>query len=340
MDDGEQREIEDRLRRQIDAYHEAALLFAAVTSRVPDLLSQAPRPPEKLASELGLNSEALRRVLRGLVTMQLCEELPDGRFALTAAGESLTLDSPSSLREKAMVVLSQYWLPWLGLMHCLKTGQPSFPHVFGASVSDWRRTHAKEAKPFYHYLAKEEIAHADDVLQSLPTLEAGSVVASIGGGYGGWLAPLLRGRPDLKGVVFDAGPVAEAAEPLFEAYGVADRVSVVAGDILEAIPVEADIYVLKSVLQQHDDADAGAVLENCRKAMRPGVKLIVVERLMPDKATDDPAAIMLDLHMMAITGGKTRTKPDMEALIAAAGLGVTAISKTYEGLAFIEIAAP
>jgi ribosomal protein L11 len=45
---------------------------------------------------------------------------------------------------------------------------------------------------------------------------------------------------------------------------------------------------------------------------------------------------MLDLHMMAITGGKARTRPEMEALIADAGLAIAEFSKTYGGLAFIE----
>jgi len=74
--------------------------------------------------------------------------------------------------------------------------------------------------------------------------------------------------------------------------------------------------------------------------MRPGERLIVCERLMPENAMDDPAAIMLDLHMMAITGGKTRTKSEMEILIAEAGLTVVEGKQTDEGLTFIDARRP
>ena len=86
----------------------------------------------------------------------------------------------------------------------------------------------------------------------------------------------------------------------------------VAGDFLAAIPVQADLYLLKGVLQQWDDADALAILRNCRAAMPEGAKLAIIERLLPERAADDPAAIMLDLHMMTITGGRARSLAEFD----------------------------
>jgi hypothetical protein len=337
MADGKQTDLEERLRRSIEAYHESALLFTAVTARIPDLLNLGGRTPEMLATELGLKPEPLRRFLRGLATIQLCEELEDGRFVLTPAGKLLAIGSPSSLRQKAQVVVGQYWLPWLSLMHCLETGKPSFPFVFGSTISDWRAANKNEGDPFYRYLAKEEmnVANADDLMQSFDEFEA-DVIASIGSGYGGFLVPFLHGFPELKAIVFDLEPTVDGAEPMFQALGLQDQVSFVAGNILKAIPVEADIYFLKGVLQRYGDTEARTVLENCRKAMKSSAKLIVYERLMPEKVMDDPAAIMLDLHMMTITGGGARTKAEMERLMTSAGLSLTKLQRTYGGLTFIE----
>jgi SAM-dependent methyltransferase len=324
MDRGVQLEIEGRLKRQIEAYHEAAMLFAAVTSGIPDLMKQSgPTTPNALAFELGMQPGPLRRFLRGLVVMRLCDELEDGRFALTPVGESFASDSESSLPEKALVVAGQYWLPWSRLTESLKSGEPSFEDERGA--------------PFFRYLAKEEMAAANaaDLMQWFDRVEA-DTIASIGSGYGGFLVPLLLGRPTLEAVVFDAPAVVEAARPIFKAQGLQNRVAFVAGDILKSIPVNADIYVLKGVLQQHGDAEARKILENCRKAMKPGARLIVYERLMPETAMDDPAAIMLDLHMLAITGGRARTKFEMEAMIAEAGLELVAHARTSQGLAFVD----
>jgi precorrin-6B methylase 2 len=337
MAGGEQDDFEARIRRSLDAYHEAAMVFTAVTARIPDLLNLGGRTPEMLATELGLRPAPLRRFLRGLATVQLCEELEDGRFTLTPAGKSLAIGSPSSLRQKAEVVVGQYWLPWLSLMHCLETGEPSFPFVFGSNASDRRAADKNEGDPFYRYLAKEEMkaANADDLMQSFDEFEA-DTIASIGSGYGGFLVPFLHAFPELKAIVFDSESTVEGAEPMFQALGLQHQVTFVAGDILKEIPVEADIYFLKGVLQQYGDTEARTMLQNCREAMKPSAKLIVYERLMPENAMDDPAAILLDLHMMAITGGGVRTKVEMDELLTSADLSVTNSQRTYRGLTFIE----
>ena len=340
MDEREQREIEAHLKEKIAAYHEAALLFTAVTSGLPDLLKAEPRTPEALAWESGLQAGPLRRFLRGLATMRLCEEREDGRFALTPAGEALTHGHPSNLGEKAFVAVGQYWMPWMSLSYTLRTGKPSFPFALNKNVADWRGRNADEGRFFFRYLAKEELANPGAVTDAIGDLGEGAAIASLGGGYGAWLADVLNRHPTAQGIVFDAPPVLDDAKRLFEALDLTDRISLVAGDVLEDVPERADVYVLKGVLQQHDDSAARTVLENCRAAMGPKARLLILERLMSETALDDPAAIMLDLHMMAITGGKARTKAEMEALIAAAGLSLAAVVPTADGTSLIEARRP
>ncbi|ODR99774.1 hypothetical protein AUC69_09245 [Methyloceanibacter superfactus] len=74
--------------------------------------------------------------------------------------------------------------------------------------------------------------------------------------------------------------------------------------------------------------------------MKSGARLVVIERLLPEHATDDPAAVMLDLHMMAITGGKARTESEIRALIGDAGLSPADLSATRTGLSLIAATRP
>ena len=90
------------------------------------------------------------------------------------------------------------------------------------------------------------------------------------------------------------------------------------------------------MLQQWDDADAVAILRNFRNAMPEGARLAIIERLMPERAADDPAAVMVDLHMMTITGGRTRSATEFAALLREAGLTPAKITPTTSGLAIIE----
>ncbi len=121
-----------------------------------------------------------------------------------------------------------------------------------------------------------------------------------------------------------------------DSAGVGARVSLVSGDISETVPVLADLYLLNAVLQQYDDTQARRILENCRAALTPGTRLVVIERLMPDHATDDAAAVMLDLHMMTITGGRTRTRSEIESLLDTAKLTVASRSQAGDGVGVIE----
>jgi len=123
---------------------------------------------------------------------------------------------------------------------------------------------------------------------------------------------------------------------VFAQFRLPERIELVAGDILSGIPVKADVYLLKGVLQQWDDAEALAILRNCRAAMLDGTRLAIIERLMPERATDDPAAVILDLHMMTITGGRVRSLAESEALLGQAGLSLSKVNPTQSGLTIIE----
>ena len=67
-----------------------------------------------------------------------------------------------------------------------------------------------------------------------------------------------------------------------------------------------------------------------------GARLAIIERLMPERASDDPSAVMVDLHMMTITGGRARSLAEFEALLAQAGLKLTKVTPTRLGLAIVE----
>jgi hypothetical protein len=332
---GSEQDGEDRLRSQIEAYHAAALAYAAVKLGLPETMGSRDWSADELAAELGLSPPHLLRFLRGLATLGICEERSDRTFALGPLGQSLSSGSPSRLGEKAAIVVEQYWGPWADLISTLQTGTPAFEQVFGEGISDWRRTHGEQSATFNAYLAKENFAQGNDIVEALDWSDV-HTVADISGGYGGLLAAILRAQPLLVGLLFDPPETVAHAEPFLTSVGVADRVTLVAGDVFAEIPVQADRYLLKSVLQQWDDAAAVAILRKCRAAMPHRAKLLVIERLLPDQALDDAGAVMVDLHMMVINGGRVRTLPEIEMLFAQADLVLSHVVTTRSGLSVVE----
>jgi len=98
------------------------------------------------------------------------------------------------------------------------------------------------------------------------------------------------------------------------------------GSFFESVPSGADLYMLKSIIHDWDDAHARKILETCRKAMRGEARLVLVERLVPERIAGDEDALptfMSDLHMMVALGGRERTTSEYGELFDAAGLRLT-----------------
>jgi hypothetical protein len=315
----DQETFEERVRRNIEAYHEAALLYAAVKLGLPDRMGAQSWTPEQLAEELGLLPSYFHRFLRGLCTIGICEERSDATFALTPLGHSLASGSTSRLAEKVQIVVGQYWQPWANLVSTLESGKPAFDQVFGMSVSEWRGVNAAQGALFESYLAKETMTQLGPIIEALDFSHVGTVA-------------ILQAQSQS----FNKARMVELSKPFLPLLGVAKRIEFVPGNLLADIPVKADLYFLKGVLQQFDDEDARTILCNCRRAMPDGARLVIIELLLPERTTDDPAAVMLDLHMMAITGGRARSLTEFEALLAQAGLAASKVTSTRPGLTLIE----
>ncbi len=118
----------------------------------------------------------------------------------------------------------------------------------------------------------------------------------------------------------DTPAVAAAAGPALRAAGAADRCEVVGGDFFAGVPEGADRYLLANVLHDWDDDRSAALLARCGRAMAGGGKVLIVERLIPDDPEQAVAALLSDINMLVVTGGRERTNAEYGELLAAAGL--------------------
>ena len=76
------------------------------------------------------------------------------------------------------------------------------------------------------------------------------------------------------------------------------------------------------MLHDWDDHDAAAILASCRHAARPGAWLIIIERALPEQpGPGDLEALLTDLTMLVMLGGRERTQTGYHDLLTAAGFG-------------------
>jgi O-methyltransferase domain/Dimerisation domain len=322
------------MNRLLTAYRQSQALAVAVALRLPERLADRPRTAADLAAECDAHEPSLRRLLRTLVAMEVAEENIGAGFRLTILGEQLREDL---LGPGARLFNSQlYWKAWLNLEHSVRTGERAFDLTFGMRDWDYYATHAEEGALFDAAMAANTGPVSKAVVAAYD-FSPYTLVADIGGGDGTLLGMVLRKHLRLRGVLFDRQDVIERARVRLRDAGVADRVEFVGGSFFESIPSGADAFVMKSIIHDWEDASAGAILARCRDAASDGTRLLLVERVLPEKPDPDHLEFFLmDLNMLVQNGGKERTEAEYRVLLERAGWRLTSVVETDTGQSVLE----
>jgi hypothetical protein len=329
-----------RLRAMISGYMLSQVISVTASLGLADALGTRTVAGEALAEATKTHERSLLRLLRALIAWGLLKEPEVGRFRLTALGALLRSDAPGSLHSLAMVGEAT-WRAWGELLHAVRTGENAFEHIFGMGSFQYSALHPERAALFDAYMADRTQRSAAAILVAHDFSRYRHIV-DVGGGNAILLSAILAAVPQARGIVFDTAVGVEGARRRLEQAGVTNRCRVLAGDFFESgqLPKGADAYILKSILHDWNDERAIAILANCRRAMRPDSKLLVVERLLPERTEYCDAhreIVMMDLHMLAVPGGRERTGGQYADLFAAAGLTSPELRPTRSPFVTMEV---
>jgi hypothetical protein len=222
------------------------------------------------------------------------------------------------------------------LLEAIQTGEPRFQRIFGMTPWEHRQRNPELGALFNIGLREQTIRVADSVLRAY-NFAGAREIADIGGGHGGLLSVILLAHPHLRGVLVDLPHVVDYARATLEKCGFIERCQMHGTDFFNAVPPGSDIYLLKSVLHDWDDTLSQRILCNCRRAMAPSSRLLIIERTLRDRGEQDSATAMLDLHMLVMYGGRERSLAGYRRLASAADLEVQQILPTDAGFHIIEL---
>ena len=319
-----------QVSRMISSVWVPQTVCAAAQLGVADAMGAGAHGADDLAPKLGVHPRALYRLLRAMTALELTTQGADGRFTLTATGACLRSDAPDSVRAWALLWGSEMmWRPWGHLADCVRTGEMAPKLLDGFdSTFDYMATHPEQQAIFNRSML--ELTRG--VAAALPGFYDFSGVRSVmdvGGGFGALLPPLLRALSQLRASVYDLPVCADGARKLFAEEGLAERFEFVSGDFFESVPAGADVYLLKSVIHDWDDAKSRRILENVRRALRPEARLLLLEWPLPERVTAaDSNMVSVDLNMLVMVGGMERTEREYKELLASAGLRTARVLPT------------
>ena len=328
------------LTQMITGYWTSRAIYAAAKLRIADHLAAGPRSAEQIAAEVGVASRPLYRLLRALAGAGVFAQQADGRFRLNTAAEFLREHAADSMWAMVVMLGEEQDRCWGDLLETVRTGEPAFERLFGRPIFDYLGERPEQARIFDAAMTGFSGRETRAILEAYDLPGVGTL-ADIGGGAGSKLAGILARYPAMRGLLFDRPHVVERARPMLEAAGLSGRCDIQGGDFFERAPAGADAYILGHIIHDWDDARAGLILDNLRRAMSSGARLLVVEYVIPEVDAGprgDGASLgeWLDLHMMVAAGGLERTEAEYRRLFADHGFRLTRVVPTTEGISVIE----
>jgi O-methyltransferase domain/Dimerisation domain len=303
----------------------SAAVSAVATLGVADELTSGPRSASDIAEAVDADPDALYRLLRACVDIDLFQEVGERKFALTELGAALCIDAQGSMRNFAMWVgLPADRHTWSDLARCICSGRSAFAGVHGEPIWDYLRARPEVAQVFDNAMTEASRGLVAPIVEAYDFTPFGTIV-DVAGGHGALLAAVLATSPLSRGVLHDQPEVIAGAGPRLREAGVGDRTVLAGGDFLESVPAGGDAYLLSNVVHDWDDASSVRILTNCREAMAEGGRVLLVEAVMPEAGTSSLTVKLMDLNMLVLCDGRQRTAAEFGALLTKAGLELSRI---------------
>ncbi|MGW7577856.1 methyltransferase [Streptomyces sp. NPDC054765] len=307
----------DQERRRLAEIFDVApsrVLHAVCALGVADRVPPGGSTVEQIAAALGTDAMRLSRLVRAAESLGIFRVDGAGTVHLTPAGTLLRSDQPGSLRaEFSDNALFTAWGPFA---ETVRGGRPSYELANGIRIFDSMSGDAHALATFHEHMRMR----AGQMYRSLLPFLLGRCaedVVDLAGGTGGLSELLLEGSETLRVTLTDLPEVIGLMPPeMLRRYG--DRFSAEAGDMQQGIPRGHGTYLLGSVLHDWSDDESASILRRCAQAMIPGSELILLERVLAESGPDTRR--MGDMWMMAMTGGRERTRQEWAELAGRAGL--------------------
>jgi len=317
-------------------------LHVAATLRIPEHISAGRTAIAELAAAAGCDPDALHAVLGHLVSQGVFTEESPGRFACNRAAGQISEASFLDLGG----IGGRMAHTWGTLLDYVRTGQPAYRQVFGRPFWEDLAAHPQIAAEFDALMGPAGHGIPDFDIELSDGWDQIRTVVDVGGGTGAMLASLLRRHPQAKGILVDLpGTVARAGE-VIESFGVSSRMTVKGQSFFDPLPAGADLYLLKSVLNDWADEPTLAILRRCAEAAQPQAaqpQAAQPQAAQPKEGTiailggvsadETPRSLGID---MLVAGGKTSTLTQFTQLARQAGLEIVAARTQSSGRFVVE----
>lgn len=297
-------------------YAPVLIIDAAVQHGVFDCLSQGPCTLAELQAKTHASGRGLTAILNALVGLELLFREGD-RYSLSPESATFLVSTSPECRGAFFQHHTQQLLPlWLKLAEVVRTGRP-------VASTNAEGEGAEHFAGFVESLFPGGLPAAQKLGQHLgiPQANAPLSVLDVGAGSGVWGIALAQQSPLVQVRAVDWPRVLEVTRRVAGRHGVADRMTFISGDFLEAdFGCGHKVAVLGHILHSEGRERCQRLLRKIFDALAPGGTVAIQEFVPNEERTGPLQALVFAVNMLVNTEhGDTYTFGEMSAWLAEAG---------------------
>lgn len=283
---------------------------------LPSLLQESPKSISTLTSLTGARQEKLERVLLFLESLGLFkQDKATKEWGNTELGLSFIGDKPhpSFLLNGAPFALKG----WSKFYEGLSSDKGHIELGLGKPVFEYLMSTPEDFKYFSTAMKLLTQYPLPDILKVIDLQESKRIL-DVGGGIGTLLCAVLEKYPHLQGGVYELPHIIAQGQGYVEQKQLTARVELLSGNFFENVPSGFDTIMMKSIIHDWDDENNIQILKNCRAALKPGNKLLIVGLIIDRNNPAYPAIRAEDMNMLGIDGIE-RTAEEHRFLLESSG---------------------
>ena len=299
----------NKLRFAVDAG------FAMLAGMQLDLftpLKSGPMTAEQLAAAIGVSPARLRLLLYVLVAAGLLTE-QDGVFSNTIeTNQFLVKDQPSYIGNRHAAIATR-WRENFKTADSIRSGVPKAKLNFSNAPAEQLETFLRNINVSTVPSARALVQTAD--FSSVKTL------LDVGCGGAGIAITITKACPHITATAVDLAQVAPIAQKIVAEEGAAERVKVVAADVVsEPLSGAYDAAVLRSFLQVLSPKDACRAIQNIAAVLNPGGRIFIIGQILDDSRRSPLEAVGFNLAFINFfDAGESYTESEHREWLTAAG---------------------
>jgi len=263
----------------------------------------------EVASKIKAGARATEKLLNALVALKLLQKSGDAFHNTPLAQRFFTAGSPDNARPAQMHMVN-LWKRWSTLTEAVRAGTRVLER---GTTEEWTAS-------FIAAMDHNARGRAEGVVKAVG-INGARRMLDLGGGSGAYSIAFAKTAPQLRGEILDLPDVLPIAQEHLRRAGVAERIGVRAGDMLQAdLGANYDLVLLSAICHMFSAEENRRLLKRIYQALAPNGRAVVQDFILEPDKTSPKFAALFSLNMLVGTkAGASYSEPEYADWMRAAG---------------------